>query len=233
MKCDPCNKIVLGGAGSGKSTVINILKQWIHLILRKEGDNPDCPYVIVTAPTGTAASNVRGQTLHSALGFNFGNKHYSLSDKKRDKVRKLFKNLRVLIIDEISMIKSDLLYQLDLRLREITQKPNKLFGGLAIFLMGDIMQLRPCKGSFIFEEPTCKDYLAAYLCKTHWHSFEVINLEENHRQGADHTYAEILNRIRVGEHTENDMNILSTRVRPEGHPDLFGAMYCPIKYLFF
>ena len=77
--------IVIGGAGSGKSTVINVLKQWIHLILRKEGDNPDLPYVIVVAPTGTAAANVRGQTLHSAFGFNFDNKHYSLSDKKRDK----------------------------------------------------------------------------------------------------------------------------------------------------
>ena len=64
-----------------------------------------------------------------------------------------------------------------------------------------------------------------YLCKTHWHSFEVINLEENHRQGNDHTYAEILNRIRVGEHTEDDMNVLRTRVRPEGHMDLVGAMY--------
>ena len=59
---NPCHTIVLGGAGSGKSTVINILKQWIHMILKKEGDNPDCPYVIVTAPTGTAASNIRGQT---------------------------------------------------------------------------------------------------------------------------------------------------------------------------
>ena len=128
--------IVMGGAGSGKSTVINILKQRLHLILRKEGDNPDYPYVIVVAPTGTAASNVRGQTLHSAFGFNFGNKHYSLSDKKRDKTRTLLKNLRFVIIDEISMIKSDLLYQLDLRLREIKQKDNKLFGGVSIFLFG-------------------------------------------------------------------------------------------------
>ena len=78
---EPCTTIVMGGAGSGKSTVINILKQWIHLILKKKGDNPDCLYVIVTAPTGTAASKVRGQTLHSAFGFNFGNKHYSLSDR--------------------------------------------------------------------------------------------------------------------------------------------------------
>ena len=201
------------------------MKQWIHLILKKEGDNPDCPYVIVTAPTGTAAANIRGQTLHSALSFNFGNKHYSLSDKKRDKMRSLFQNLKVIIIDEISMIKADLLYQLDLRLREITNKKNKLFGGISIFFFGDIMQLRPCKGTFIFDEPLCKDYLPQYLCKTLWDTFDVILLEENHRQGEDHSYAEILNRIRIGQQTDSDMDVLRERVRPEGHPDLKGAMY--------
>ena len=76
--------MVHGGAGSGKSTVINILKQWVSIILQKSGDNPEDPFVLVTAPTGTAAANIRGQTLHTALGFNFGNQHYSLSDKKRD-----------------------------------------------------------------------------------------------------------------------------------------------------
>ena len=105
------------------------------------------------------------------------------------------------------MVKADLLYQLDLRLREITLKPNKLFGGVFVFYMGDIMQLRPCKGSFIFDEPKCKDYLLPYLCKTHWESFDVIILEENHRQGEDHEYKKMLNRIRIG------------------HPDLQGAMY--------
>ena len=74
--------MVHGGAGSGKSTVINIIKQWVHLILQTSGDNPECPYIFVTAPTGTAAANVRGQTLHSAFGFSFGNEHFSLSDKK-------------------------------------------------------------------------------------------------------------------------------------------------------
>ena len=217
--------IVLGGAGSGKSTVINVLKQWLHLILKTEGDNPEHPYVMVVAPTGTAASNVRGQTLHSSFGFNFGNKHYSLSDKKRDKSRTMLKNLKFLIIDEISMIKSDLLFQLDLRLREIAQKPNKLFGGISIFFMGDIMQLRPCKGSFIFDEPTCKDYLLTYMCDTHWNTFDVILLEQNHRQGEDHLYAEMLNRIRIGDQSDADIAMLKTRVRPEGHTDLQGAMY--------
>ena len=60
------------------------------------------------------------------------------------------RNLKILIIDEISMVKSDQLYQLDKRLREITQKPGKLFGGVSVFWFGDIMQLKPCKGRYIF-----------------------------------------------------------------------------------
>jgi len=217
--------MVHGGAGCGKSTVINILKQWVHLILQKPGDNPDHPYVLVVAPTGTAAANVRGQTMHSAFAFPFGNEHFSLSDKRRDKTRTELKNLKLIIIDEISMVKADQLYQLDLRLREITQKSCQLFGGVSIICFGDILQLQPCRARYIFEEPKCEAYKLAYDCGTHWKSFEVINLEENHRQNEDKEYANILNRIRIGEVTIEDLNILQTRVRPEGHPDLEGAMY--------
>ena len=103
----PATVIGHGGAGCGKSTVINVLKQWLHFILQQPGDDPDSPYIIVAAPTGTAAANIRGQTLHSGFGFSFGNEHYSLSDNVRDKKRKLLENLKVVIVDEISMVKSD------------------------------------------------------------------------------------------------------------------------------
>ena len=109
-----------------------------------------------------------------------------------------------MIIDEISMVKADTLFQLDLRLREITQNANKIFGGVIVFFFGDIMQLRPCQGSYIFDVPKCEDYLLAHMCNLHWKAFDVINLEENHRQGEDHQYAEILNRIRVGKQTSED-----------------------------
>ena len=220
---------VLGGAGSGKSSVINILKQWMHLILQSSGDDPDCPYIIVAAPTGTAAANVRGQTMHTAFGFSFGNEHFSLSDKKRDEKRKLLQNLRAVIIDEVSMIKADQLYQLDLRLREVTQKPDKIFGNVAIFVFGDILQLRPCRARYIFEEPVCQDYKIAFHSETHWQRFKVIMLEENHRQNEDKVYADLLNRVRVGNQTPEDIKFLETRIRPIGHTDLEGAMYLSCK----
>ena len=111
-----------GGAGAGKSTVIHTVSKWCHSILSKEGDETECPYILKTAFTGAAASNVEGQTLHSSFGFNFDNKHYSLSDKTRDEKRTIFKNLKLIIIDEVSMVKSDMLYQLDLKLQELKER---------------------------------------------------------------------------------------------------------------
>jgi energy-coupling factor transporter ATP-binding protein EcfA2 len=73
--------MVHGGAGAGKSTVIKVLAQWMQKILQKEGDEIECPCVLKAAFTGTAASNIKGQTLHSSFGFSFDNKHYSLSEK--------------------------------------------------------------------------------------------------------------------------------------------------------
>ena len=107
--------MVHGGAGAGKSTVIKVLAQWIQKLLQQEGDDVECPCVVKTAFTGTASSNIEGQTLHASFGFTFDNKHYSLSDKSRDQKRAALKNLKMVIIDEVSMVKSDMLYQLDLR----------------------------------------------------------------------------------------------------------------------
>ena len=222
--------MVDGAAGAGKSCTINILNEIVQLIMQQTGDNPECPHILLCAPTGTAAVNIKGQTLHSAFGFSFGDEHYSLADKTRDIKRTTFKNLRFLIIDEVSMVKADQLYQLDLRLREITMRPNKLFGGIALFFFGDIMQLKPVMGRYIWSQPRSSEYLYAYLVGSHWEQFSVISLVENHRQHGDAEYADILNRIRVGEHTDDDMSKLQERVRPEGHPDLKGALVIASKH---
>ena len=222
--------MVDGAAGAGKSCTINILQEVLRLIMQQTGDNPECPHILLCAPTGTAAVNIKGQTLHSAFGFSFGDEHYSLADKTRDAKRATFKNLRFLIIDEVSMVKADQLYQLDLRLREITMRPNKLFGGVALFFFGDIMQLKPVMGRYIWSQPNSNEYLHAFLVQSHWELFSVISLVENHRQHGDADYADILNRIRVGEHTDDDMSKLQVRVRPEGHPDLKGALVIASKH---
>merc|ERR1711954_459615 len=128
---------IQGGAGSGKSHVIDILSQWMTLTLRVSGDNPDHPYVLKCAYAGTATSKIGGQTPTSAFNIGFGNEFHSLADKTRDLKKGLLVNLTTLIIDEYSMFKADMLYQLDLRLRELKQRDHLPFGGCSIILVGD------------------------------------------------------------------------------------------------
>ena len=212
--------IVHGGAGAGKSTVINVVTQWTQKIVQQAGDDMTSPCVVKTAFCGTAAANIEGQTLHSAFGFSFNNNYYSLSDKSRDTRRATSKNLVMVIIDEISMVKSDMLYMLDLRLQEITERTGVPFGGIAILTFGDMMQLKPCMGRYIFEAPINQEFYITYKLKPRWKMFKSLTLEINHRQGNDKIYADILNRIRVGQQTDEDMKLLKSRIRKRGHDDL-------------
>ena len=99
----PSKFIVTGGAGAGKSTLIDVMCQWLHRILIKPGDDPESPYILKTATTGAASVLIDGITLHSAMGFDFSNKHTSLTDKKRESRREQMKNTKVIIIDEFSL----------------------------------------------------------------------------------------------------------------------------------
>jgi DNA replication protein DnaC len=211
--------MVHGGAGSGKSTLINVISQHFHHIMLRDGDDLDCPYVLLSAYTGTAAANVDGQTLHTLFSFNFGAGFMSLSDKMRDEKRNLYKNVKILIIDEISLVDSDMLYKIDLRLREITQLGVPL-GNIAIFVLGDLMQMCPISGRFIFLEPRNIQFFLTSEMDPLWSKFECINLEINHRQGEDKDYADMLNRIRVGKQTSEDIQKLKERVRNEDHEDV-------------
>ena len=212
--------IIQGGAGSGKSTVIHVLVQLMERHLRQSGDNLENPYVLPLSFTGTAAANIDGMTLHSAFNFPFSNEFLSLPDKLRDEKRDMLKNLRMIVLDEFSMLKADMLYQIDLRMRELKENSTEAFGGCAVFMFGDLLQLKPVMGKYIFDEPASKDYHASYYIESLWKTFEVVHLLTNHRQGEDKQYADILNRIRSGEQTSSDCRLLQERVRPINHPDL-------------
>ena len=211
--------MVHGGAGSGKSTVISTVAKWVHHILQKPGDNPEYPYVCISAYTGAAACNVGGQTLHSLFSFNFGSGFMSLSDKSKEMKRTMFQNLAMLIIDEISLVDADMMYKIDLRLKEVKQN-ERPFGGVALLCFGDLLQIKPVKGRYIFDDPKCDDFHLASCVQSHWKKMQIVNLEENHRQGDDKMYAEMLNRIRTGCQTEEDITKLKERVRHKTHKDL-------------
>ena len=152
-KPNPPLVFVHGGAGTGKSKLINDIACWSEHILRLHSTAaPTCPLVVKVAPTGKAASIIGGLTLHAAFHFSFGNDHFSLPDSLRDNLRTILNDMQIVIIDEISMMKADQLYQLNLRLQELKQSTD-LFGGLAIFLFGDLFQLQPVNGRWIYQNP--------------------------------------------------------------------------------
>jgi hypothetical protein len=144
----------------------------------------------------------------------------------RDKTKIALKNLKIVIIDEISMVKADMLYQLDIKLQEIKEKPGVPFGGVMIACFGDIFQLKPVLGHYVFTKPQNAAFHITFLLDSRWEMLRVLNLTTNHRQGKDRSFADLLNRIRFvekGAMLPEDIETLESRVRPIGHPDLQAA----------
>ena len=202
---------ITGGAGVGKSVVIRILYQALHRRLCSEsGQNPEDIRILLCAYTGLAAYNIQGSTLHSAFCIEPNKKltYKQLSDDKRNTLQTKYMHLSVLIVDEVSMVGKEMLNFLYLRLQEI--KSNKQhFGGIHVILVGDLYQLRPVGDGWIFANAFC-DYtsLAPNLWQTHFTMFE---LTEIMRQKDDRMFAELLNRIREGNQTEEDLTMLKSR----------------------
>ena len=189
--------------GVGKSAVIEAITLHAEKILRSTGDHPNHPRVLVCAPTGKAASIISkyimrmkneincftifstfsdGITLHSAFNFKFGNDHQPLGDKALASFRENFQNLKVLIVDEVSLLGSDMLYKIHLRLNEILGG-KKTFGGIAVILVGDLLQLAPVKANYIFNVPRNPHFAAYHDANPLWKSFDSMILKWNHRQG--------------------------------------------------
>ena len=117
------------------------------------------------------------------------------------------------------MIKVDYIYQMDLRLREIKQNQQQ-FGGCCVLMFGDPMQLRPVLGRFAWELPVGAQFQMAHQIQSVWSSFQPVLLRKNHRQNEDLKFSEVLNRIRIGEFTQEDINYLKIRVVLRNDPKI-------------
>ena len=126
------NIFITGRAGTGKSTLLQLFRS----ATRKK--------TVVLAPTGIAALNVGGQTIHSFFGFPPKYLQRSEINKRRD--RRLYNNLDILIIDEISMVRADMLDNIDYFLRLNRENPLP-FGGVQVVFFGDLFQLPPVVNS--------------------------------------------------------------------------------------
>ena len=151
-----------------------------------------------------AAHNIDGLTVCSSFKLWYKNSHVSLSENERDHYQRMLTHLQLVIIDEMSMIKADQLYQIDSRLQEYKNNKN-IFGDVAVVLVGDLMQLQPVMGRWIFDRPQDDSWQNSYEWNDLWSHFTPYIFEQNHRQGENKEYADILNRIRIGMHNEEDV----------------------------
>lgn len=200
-----------GKAGTGKTT---FLRDIIRHTKKKH---------IVLAPTGVAAVNAGAMTIHSFFQFGLGayvpgvvapQTGYHIRQAKLDLIR----NLDLIIIDEISMVRADLLDHIDAELRRI-RRSYLPFGGVQLLMIGDLQQLPPIAHGE--EEMILRQhYKSLYFfdCKALQNlEYSCIELKNVYRQNDSH-FVDILNRARIGRLTPEDIDELNTRYQPRFMP---------------
>lgn len=178
------NVFITGPGGTGKTTIIK------YLVNKDNLSN-----IGVTAMTGSASVLINGQTLHSYLGIGLGKDSVDTLVRKimmRPNLEKIWKKTDILIIDEISMLSSELLTKLNDVGKEVRAN-EKAFGGMQLIFAGDFLQLPCIKGNFCFE---CDDWDEC--------NFVIFHLNKIIRQH-DIRFQECLNNARFGKITEEDL----------------------------
>ena len=189
---------VTGKAGTGKSTVLRRLVASTPL------------KAVVLAPTGLAAINAGGQTIHSFFNFKLG----PLDDdpervptfKRGAPKQRLIAALDLVIIDEISMVRADIMDAIDLSLRRNTGRKEP-FGGKTVVAFGDMWQLEPVVPSGAEGEMIAHRYASPFFFDSEvvrGGSVDVIELQTVHRQKEDPEFLWALNRLRRGDTSELD-----------------------------
>ncbi|MEM9545252.1 MAG: helix-turn-helix domain-containing protein [Bacteroidota bacterium] len=207
------NVFLTGRAGTGKTTLL-------QEILTKTNKRS-----IVVAPTGVAAINAGGMTIHSMFQLptksfipsndyidrdHFINRNGLVAVQKiRKERRRLLQELELLVIDEISMVRADLLDAVDFTLRRL-RKDQRPFGGVQLLVIGDLFQLAPVVKDFIW--PTLSRYYKTpfFFSSAAWKHSKALTIELKtiYRQ-EDEAFISILNNIRNGVRNESDINRLN------------------------
>lgn len=192
---------ITGKAGTGKSS---LLRHFIDATDKK---------VVVLAPTGVASLNVGGQTIHSFFRFP-----PSVIDPKSIQIDRgredFFDRLEMVIIDEISMVRSDVMHGIDIALRNNRLRFNDPFGGVQMVFIGDLFQLPPVLrsnerdhilstygGQYFFDAPVFQDY------KYHFKELNRVFRQSEEQQ----QFKTLLNNIRNNEVEEEDIELLKSR----------------------
>jgi len=217
------NVFLTGKAGTGKTT---FLRQIVTNTYKK---------CLIVAPTGIAAINAGGVTIHSLFQLPFGtfvpvaqspqslHENVKINDsvsviknlQMYDSKRKLLRELELLIIDEVSMLRADLLDAIDLVLRHVRRRNNIPFGGIQVLFIGDLLQLPPVVKREEWEllKPFYKS-IYFFDAQVLQHNEPVyIELDKIYRQ-TDQTFVDLLNHLRNNEVTPDDNALLNRYYKP-------------------
>lgn len=198
------NFFITGKAGTGKS----VLLQYFMANSSKK--------VAVVAPTGIAAITIGGQTIHSFFGLKpcpqntLNKQEISLNAT----IRKVLSNIDTLVIDEISMVRCDIMDMMDAKLRIAKNRPDVPFGGCQIVAFGDLYQLAPV----MEKDDTVRKYLSDVYGSEFFFAapgvkqnpFRIIELKTVHRQ-KDMDFINILNGVRIGRNDSSILNKINAR----------------------
>ena len=196
---------ITGKAGTGKSTLLQYFRQ-------KTTKN-----VAVLAPTGVAAINIKGQTIHSFFGFKPDVTPESVGDiPVRKRKRQIYKELDAVIIDEVSMVRADLMDCVDIFLRLYGPHYDRPFGGIQMIFFGDLFQLPPVVGRG--EEDIFKThYTTPYFFSARVFEsldFKTMQLKKIYRQKDEH-FIRLLNAVRDDSVEHHHWEALNRRFKPD------------------
>ncbi|XP_066910992.1 ATP-dependent DNA helicase PIF1-like [Clytia hemisphaerica] len=180
-----------------------------------KGGEPTKERILILAPTGVAAINVNGTTIHSGLIIPTTDL-FPLNASSKQNLQKKLACVKVIMIDEISMVPSRLFRNIDKRLRSIFNV-DQPFGGKSVLLCGDLYQLPP-----VFKDPIYKtdcSTVHGIVGFELWRKFQIAELTEIMRQRDDIDFIDLLNQIRVGELDEEKEQLLRSRFISKDAPD--------------
>ena len=233
----PLRMLMTGPGGTGKTHVVKALKK----VMRFHG----CEHKIrFLAPTGSAASLIDGMTIHKGLGIKIlktdgrgkGNRapgesreDYTVlvSIKNKTQLRDEWRNVDIVLIDEASLLSSQLLCEIDHALRFAKESPDEWFGGVTTIFAGDFYQYPPVVGTALYTPISMyagqsNEEIQRRLGRMAWKTVDtVIELSEQQRMKEDPEYACAVQRLRIRQCHLEDMDLFNSRLmksisRPDG-----------------
>jgi len=204
------NILMLGAAGCGKSKAVKEMYKYIKKNNSKE--------MYITSTTGISAYNVGGITINSFMGIGTGESSIEVLLRRlryKMNIKDRIKRTDILVIDEISMMSADIFEKIN-TICQTLRKCRKPFGGIQLVITGDFLQLETI---FKNESSDRRLIIESELFRKIYDKNTVI-LKENFRQNGDNKYIDILLRIRKGIQTEDDINVLDSRLTKTSKPNM-------------